>query len=257
MMSLNQKRTRHKSLTAILCVGTIFAIGMYFFVLPQTNSGINTQPTVTKKISTPAIDDQVVILDSPLVREEKTEIQDANPPQQSHLMPDQLPILTTHDDLLWYPTEMSESEKKAIAGDLHGNIENRAYITLNRLAVTNLKVDDQIEIPIPQHKTAHTALIKQVIKHGEQSTSWTGHLSGYGNSYPIIISQNGSSTIATIDTPNGQYMLEANGENARLTPVRELKKHIDYSKPDFIELDEIEENTTIEIEEVSDELISE
>lgn len=243
-MKINQAGTRRKPLTVILCVGVIFAIAVYFFALPpvppQTSvSLVDSVPTAV--ISEPGhepvsdIAANVPTDDNETKRVHLSQLQQPGPTS----MPDQA---EQYDDSLWrIATNISESEKRAIGGDVHDNIDNRAYIILNRQAIANLGVGDNVELYIPQQERSYTGSIEEVIEHDEQNTSWTGHLEAYGTDYPIIISQSESGTIATLDTPEGQYFLEANGENARLTPTYELKKHIDPSQPDFIDLEE--ENT--------------
>lgn len=39
--------------------------------------------------------------------------------------------------------------------------------------------------------------------------SWRGHLDGYGDEYPVVMTYGGNSVFATVTTPNGSYSLES------------------------------------------------
>jgi hypothetical protein len=247
----NSKNKSKRSLSMILWGSVITAIGVVFFILSPIN--FDVLPSLADSLPTSTTNKPTSDIQAGMTH--------PNQLQQSRPVPDQLstnqfldqttpptqtepftqtesPIQTELGDTLWQPaTDISESEKRAIGGDVHDNIENRVYITLNRQAIANLKVNDIIELPIPQQERTHIGLITEVIKHSEHNTSWAGLLEGYGTDYSIVISQSEFGTMATLDTPDGQYILEANGENARLTPTHEITKHIDYSQSDVIEVD--------------------
>jgi len=65
--------------------------------------------------------------------------------------------------------------------------------------------------------------------------TWRGHLQGYGDSYPVVVTYGATSMMATITTPAGSYsMTTVNGLGWLYKNPAEVEL-VDHLKNDFLE----------------------
>ena len=69
-------------------------------------------------------------------------------------------------------------------------------------------VGDQVELPLLNGESA-TVEIKSSVVTRNGDYSWSGHLEGYGDDYPVVVTYGDSSSFAMITTPNGSYSMES------------------------------------------------
>lgn len=53
--------------------------------------------------------------------------------------------------------------------------------------------------------------VESIKHHPDGGVSWSGHLQGYGNDYPVVVTYGENSAFATITTPEGSYTMESTG----------------------------------------------
>jgi len=81
-------------------------------------------------------------------------------------------------------------------------------ISFHRESVEQVSVGTQVQFSLPEGEQ-FSATVEKVQVSGSGSRSWSGHLDGFGNSYPVIFTSGNNTGFATITTPNGSYTLES------------------------------------------------
>ncbi len=69
-------------------------------------------------------------------------------------------------------------------------------------------IGERVEFLLPGGERVQ-AVVEQVQLHQNGDESWTGHLQGHGDQYPVAVTTGANSAFATITTPNGSYSMEA------------------------------------------------
>ncbi len=69
-------------------------------------------------------------------------------------------------------------------------------------------IGERVEFHLPGGERVQ-AVVEQVQMHHNGDESWSGHLQGYGDQYPVAVTTGVNSAFATITTPNGSYSMEA------------------------------------------------
>lgn len=70
------------------------------------------------------------------------------------------------------------------------------------------RVGDQISFPM-FHGESVLVDVQSVKNHSDGSYSWSGHLVGHGDDYPVVVTYGEHSAFATITTPEGSYTMES------------------------------------------------
>ena len=68
--------------------------------------------------------------------------------------------------------------------------------------------------------------------------SWSGHLYGYGDEYSVVFTQGETLSFATIQTPDGVFLLEGQGDRGWIFRDT-LDELIDPSKTDVIHVEDL------------------
>jgi hypothetical protein len=95
-------------------------------------------------------------------------------------------------------------------------------LRLNREAIANLQAGDEIVIPIPQSGQSYTVGIDSIGHHLNGDRSLTGTIKNETLSYNVVLTEGRHSTFATLNTPDGAFMLEAIGDNGWITSLADL-----------------------------------
>ncbi len=101
-------------------------------------------------------------------------------------------------------------------------------------------VGDMLELPIPQTSLSYNMSIKQIGRHRNGDKTLKGHLANQPR-YAVIVTEGRSSTYATINTPDGSFMLEAKQEEGWILAANELDQLSDPNLTDY-QIPEIDRN---------------
>ena len=116
-------------------------------------------------------------------------------------------------------TETVEKSEKTTAWEMASGKDANPSMPLNErvseyaaIAVQrpeNLpKVGDQVVLPMLHGETV-TINVQSVTTNANGDYSWSGHLQGHSDDYPVIITYGENSIFAMITTPKGSYSMES------------------------------------------------
>jgi predicted RNA-binding protein with TRAM domain len=100
-----------------------------------------------------------------------------------------------------------------------------------------ISVGDNLKLPIPQTGQSYEMSIEQVGRHKNGDRTLKGHLTNQPE-YTVVVTEGQSSTYATISTPEGSFMLEAQQDQGWLVAAADLDSLVnpnlkDYQIPDI------------------------
>jgi hypothetical protein len=118
----------------------------------------------------------------------------------------------------------SESKKNIVekpAWKLNNNIQPAMSLAPEIIIYEPVEIEHQdlypqpgerLALPLPKADTVIVKIESSEI-HSNGDYTWSGHLQGYGNDYPVVTTYGKQSTFSTITTPQGSYTLEVvNGQ---------------------------------------------
>ncbi|MDG2070222.1 MAG: hypothetical protein P8J55_00470, partial [Pseudomonadales bacterium] len=88
-------------------------------------------------------------------------------------------------------------------------------------------------IAIPQEDKTYTVNISDVTVSESGNRSLAGFIDGQ-SIYRFLITVGSKLTFATLNTPGGQYQMEARDGIGRLIPTAAIKAKLNYTKPDYV-----------------------
>ncbi len=100
--------------------------------------------------------------------------------------------------------------------------DGRVYIRFNRLKLDLLQPGDKLTFALPQVDHDYTMVVSEVFEHGHGIASWSGHIVGMPEEYPVSFTQGPDYTRAGIATPAGYFALEAYGGSGWILPPAAL-----------------------------------
>ncbi|MBL4867020.1 MAG: hypothetical protein JKY67_11670 [Pseudomonadales bacterium] len=95
---------------------------------------------------------------------------------------------------------------------------------------------DEVTLPLPHDDIVVVVEKRTVFPNGD--ISWNGHLSGYEDQYPVMITVGKTSSFGTITTPNGEYTVEINGSTGTVYKTPRVDQLSADGSPDFLIPDE-------------------
>ncbi len=106
----------------------------------------------------------------------------------------------------------------APAKDLPLNVEEfkdgRQFIQFDSLKIETLMPGDNLNIAIDEFNQYYEVAIDRVEQQDYDSISWYGHIQGSdGQTYNVSFTRGTTLTVAGIDTPEGNYVLQAHANN--------------------------------------------
>lgn len=110
-------------------------------------------------------------------------------------------------------------------------IEVRA-LKMDNNQLSRLRSGDQLILPIPQLNTSYQMQVDVVGRHPNGDKSLKGHLVNTAKRYSVVMTRGENATFATINTPNGSFMLEAAGDDGWIMSLAELDYMIDPNLDD-------------------------
>lgn len=126
---------------------------------------------------------------------------------------------------------------KEIPKDLPLNKEDladgREFIKFDNLKLETLVPGDNLRLAIKETGQQYDVNIDDVETLDENRTTWRGHIEGTdGHNYEVSLTHGPKLTVGGIDTPDGQYIVQANGENGWVaSSARLFKRHVDPIDP--------------------------
>jgi len=103
----------------------------------------------------------------------------------------------------------------------------------DRTRVSELEIGDALAVVIPGHGRFEFT-VDRIRGHENGDQGVHGHLAGHAeDDYRIVLTQGATRTFANVQTPQGAYLLEAEGEQGWVF-ADTLDDLIDYSKSDVL-----------------------
>lgn len=92
--------------------------------------------------------------------------------------------------------------------------DGRQFIDFDSLKIETLMPGDSLKIAIDEFKQNYEIVIDRVEQHDYENISWHGHIDGGdGQTYSVSFTRGAILTVGGIDTPEGNYVLQAHGNN--------------------------------------------
>jgi hypothetical protein len=136
-------------------------------------------------------------------------------------------------DVAWKTLKDAPSELPLTKEEL---TDGREFITLDGLKIETLIPGDRVRIPIKELDGEYEITVDTVEKHDYNSISWNGHIEGGdGQNYYATFTRSASLTIGGMETPEGQYQLQVNGDKGWTASADLLfKNHADPIDPNTV-----------------------
>ena len=113
-------------------------------------------------------------------------------------------------------------------------VPGRALVRMANLSPA-WDVGDRIAVEIPQIGALYRPVIEEIKAGPGGRRSFVGVLAEEaGRRYGFVITVGPGSAFAYLSTPWGSYELVAQGELGWLMPTANMDQHVDYSKPDYL-----------------------
>jgi hypothetical protein len=91
---------------------------------------------------------------------------------------------------------------------LHSSVSDFSVVKLNHRPTGFPAPGETMRLPMFDGRSI-TANVKTVKTMSNGDRIWTGHLDGFGNDFSVVMTYGENLTFATINTPDGNYSLEA------------------------------------------------
>ncbi len=108
-----------------------------------------------------------------------------------------------------------DGDAPMLAGLVNGFVGEAQRVRVVREALSELAPGSLVPIELPGGRR-YLARVEDLTAHDNGDRSWSGHLEGYGQLFPVIYTQGDVATFGTLATPVGLYALEASGEDGVL-----------------------------------------
>lgn len=105
-------------------------------------------------------------------------------------------------------------------------------LTMNKTDIAKLSVGDQIKLPVPQTARDYEMTVQQIGRHRNGDKSLKGSLVA-NPSYTVVMTEGSTSTFATINTPDGSFLLEASGNQGWMVSMNDMDAMIDPNIRDY------------------------
>jgi len=114
--------------------------------------------------------------------------------------------------------------------------DGREFISFDSLKIETLMPGDRIRIPVKALSKEYDVTIDTVEKHDYNSISWNGHIEGGdGRNYNATFTRGANLTVGGMETPDGQYELQATGDKGWIASANLLfRNHVDPIDPNTV-----------------------
>ena len=110
---------------------------------------------------------------------------------------------------------------------------NPQALKISQTGIKSLSKGDEISLAIPQLGQEYPLSVEKVRKHRNGDRTIQGHLKDTNLPYSVVITSGELTTYATINTPDGSYVMEAEGDQGWIMSVANLDYLIDTNQDDF------------------------
>jgi len=132
-------------------------------------------------------------------------------------------------------TLWSESENQELVPDKFLNMGlNPQALKINHDRIHKLKIGNEISLSIPQLAQSYAMNVEQILRHRNGDRTVSGHLRDTDLPYSVIITSGVQASFATINTPDGSYVMEAEGDSGWIMSIANLDYLIDTNLDDYI-----------------------
>ena len=141
--------------------------------------------------------------------QERVEIMSARRPGRNYTAPEVERAMARED--MWSSTGEVATSKIPLADEqLH---DGRQLVQFSPVKLESLQPGDTVKVDITEANTAYEVVIDRVEKHDYHSVSWYGHIDGNdGQRYQVSFTRGETLTVGGIDTPSGNYQLQAHDD---------------------------------------------
>jgi hypothetical protein len=115
---------------------------------------------------------------------------------------------------LWRESEESRQVLQSNPDKLPGDLAGEAYVELNTQQLKQLQLGDAFELTVPQLGTSFAAEVDHITQHPNGDITIEANFPGMENYYSAVITLGDGNSYAQISTPDGVYLLEAQGDYA-------------------------------------------
>ncbi|MES2825431.1 MAG: hypothetical protein V4732_17660 [Pseudomonadota bacterium] len=102
--------------------------------------------------------------------------------------------------------------------------DGREFVAINRLKIESLMPGDSLPLPVAQMHAEFDINIVSVDENPNGSFTWHGEIKRDNEIYFVDITQSEKLTLAGLSTPNGNFALQANGDEGWLAATDTLFK---------------------------------
>ncbi len=132
--------------------------------------------------------------------------------------------LATDEEIiaLWEESEKAREVLQANPEKLPGDLAGEAYIELNTQQMKSMQLGDVFELTIPQLGTSLAAEVDMVTEHPNGDKTIEANFPGMDKYYSVVFTIGAANSYAQVSTPDGVYLLEAQGDYAWITSRQSL-----------------------------------
>lgn len=91
---------------------------------------------------------------------------------------------------------------------LHSKITTKKRVAFNTTTMGSVNKGDKFSLPMPNGEE-YVAQVETTTTFKNGTTSWQGHLEGYGDKYPVVFTVGKKTSFATVTTPDGSFTMES------------------------------------------------
>ena len=105
-------------------------------------------------------------------------------------------------------------------------------LLIDKQEIANLAIGDRVQLPVPQTGQEYEMSVEEVGRHQNGDKSLKGHLVKNPD-YTVVMTEGRSATFATINTPDGSFVLEAAGPQGWMLSMNDLDAMVDPNLVDY------------------------
>lgn len=189
----------------------LIAVGITFWLITKNNQATHST-VVVQQPTKPVVSGQSI---------EASKSPAHNPAIPAHIDQTQSPDRLT-GNVIWQTSEEAKNALQANPEKLPGDLAEEAYIKLNTTAISQMVIGDGFDVQIPQQGSSLAAEVDYITEHPNGDKTVEAFFPGMDKYFSAVFTVGSERSYAQISTPNGVYILEAQGDNAWITSRQAL-----------------------------------
>ncbi|MFT4798444.1 MAG: hypothetical protein ACI9W1_001879 [Candidatus Azotimanducaceae bacterium] len=129
------------------------------------------------------------------------------------------------------PWQTDESPPETPARYVNRGIDVRP-LKIDKQQLADISMGDTVKLSIPQNGQDYEMSVKEIGRHMNGDKSLKGYLVS-NPEYTVVMTEGRTATFATINTPDGSFLLEASGDEGWMMSLAELDSLVDPNLVDF------------------------